>query len=55
MTLGILIAQFDFEFIDWVMPDGTVSDRPAREDERFNGALAMPPDRDMRVRWRRRY
>jgi len=53
MSLAMLIARFEIEFVEWVMPDGSPSDRPGANDMRYAGALAMPPDRDMKVRWKR--
>lgn len=53
-TIALLILKFDIEVIGWARPDGAPSDRPARPDCRFSGVGAMPPDRDLRLRWRRR-
>lgn len=53
MTVALLVANFDIEFVEWTKLDGSPSDRPAQSDARFCGAGAMPPDRDMKVRFRR--
>jgi len=54
LTVAILVSRFDVEFDAWTnLEDGSVSDRPARNDAWFSGSAAMPPDRDMRVRMRR--
>jgi hypothetical protein len=53
MTIGLLVTKFDIEFVEWTYPDGRHSDRPALNDEQYAGAVAMPPDRDMKVRWKR--
>ena len=53
ITLGLIISKFDIEFVEWTNLDGSPSDRPGVDDERFAGGGAMPPDRDMKVRWRR--
>jgi hypothetical protein len=53
LTVGILISKFDIELIEWTDLDGIKSDRPGRNNEKYNSAAAMPPDRDMRVRWKR--
>ncbi|KAH8820156.1 putative cytochrome P450 [Xylogone sp. PMI_703] len=53
MTIGLLVSKFDIEFVEWTKLDGSPSDRPARNDERYSGAGAMPPDRDMKIRWKR--
>lgn len=52
-TIGLLVSRFDFEFVEWRKLDGSVSDRPAKNDQRYCGTGAMPPDRDMRIRWKR--
>ncbi|KAL2759143.1 hypothetical protein ACRALDRAFT_2086670, partial [Sodiomyces alcalophilus JCM 7366] len=59
LAIAMLVSRFDMEFVDWVYLEdsdgraGSSSDREAREDDRFFGAASVPPDRDMRVRWRR--
>jgi hypothetical protein len=53
MTIGILISKFDIELIEWTNLDGTKSDRPGQNNGKYNGAAAMPPDRDMRLRLKR--
>jgi len=57
-TLAIMVTTFDMEMVEWVQVtlDGKSksSDRPARDNLKYCGAAALPPDRDMRVRWRRR-
>ncbi|KAI1656394.1 putative cytochrome P450 [Daldinia decipiens] len=53
MTIAMILAKFDLEFVEWTQLDGSLSDRPARNDKRYAGAAAMPPDRDMRIRWKR--
>ncbi len=47
------VSKFDIEFVEWTMPDGSPSDRAAKNDTRWSGAVGMPPDRDMKVRWKR--
>ncbi|ROT35576.1 cytochrome P450 [Sodiomyces alkalinus F11] len=58
LAVAMLVSRFDMEFVDWVYHDdhnghARTSDREAKEDDRFFGAASVPPDRDMRVRWRR--
>jgi hypothetical protein len=53
MTVALLVSRFDVEFIEWTMLDGRPSDRPAEDDERWSGGASVPPDRDMKVRWKR--
>lgn len=53
ITLGALIGRFDIEFLEWTTSKGERSDRPAENDVKYAGAVAMPPDREMKVRWKR--
>jgi len=53
MTISVIVARFDIEFTQWTRLDGSPSDREARNDDNFAGGAAIPPDRDMRVRWKR--
>lgn len=53
MTLAALITRFDMETIGWFHPNGTKSDRAAQNDQSYVGAVGIPPDRDLRVRWKR--
>ncbi len=53
MTVASVVARFDVEFVEWTKLDGTPSDRPAQNDALHAGEAAMPPDREMKVRWKR--
>ncbi|KAK1966434.1 cytochrome P450 [Colletotrichum sublineola] len=53
LAVAMIVTRFDVEFEDWVKFDGSSSDRPAINDKAYIGAGAVPPDRDMKVRWRR--
>ncbi|OTA57645.1 cytochrome P450 [Hypoxylon sp. EC38] len=53
LTISTIISRFEIEFIDWVMPDGSYSDRAALDDVEYANAVAAPPDRDMKIRWRK--
>ncbi|KAK5654464.1 hypothetical protein OQA88_7092 [Cercophora sp. LCS_1] len=53
LTIAILAHNFDMEFVEWTNEDGTPSDRPARNNLHWVGAIGMPPDRRMKVRWKR--
>ncbi len=56
LTLAMLVSRFDVEFVEWTTLNGkATSDRPAKDDGRYCGAAGMPPDRDMKIRWRRRW
>ncbi|KAK3358215.1 cytochrome P450 [Lasiosphaeria hispida] len=53
LTIAMLVSRFDIEFVEWVNRDGTPSDRPAQNDSRWSGGASVPPDRDMKVLWKR--
>ncbi|KAI0015380.1 putative cytochrome P450 [Xylariomycetidae sp. FL0641] len=53
-TIALIVSQFEIELVGWTKLDGTPSNRVAESDLRYSGAGAMPPDRDMRIRLRRR-
>lgn len=53
LAIAIIVNKFDIEFIEWTKPDGTVSEKEAQDDRRFAGFIAMAPDRDMKIRWKR--
>jgi cytochrome P450 len=52
-TIGLMVSKFKFEHVEWTYLDGRPSDRMAHSDQRYCGAGAMPPDRDMKIRWKR--
>ncbi len=49
----MVISRFDIEFVEWIKGDGSPSERSALDDAGYANAVAAPPDRDIRVRWRR--
>ncbi|OTA83400.1 hypothetical protein M434DRAFT_83944 [Hypoxylon sp. CO27-5] len=53
MAMAIVVAKFDIEFVEWIHPDGSRSDRPAKNDKKYAGAAGVPPDREMMIRWKR--
>jgi cytochrome P450 len=53
-AIVLMILRFDFEVLGYVKMDGTRSERGPRLDEEFAGSGTMPPDRDMKVRFRKR-
>ncbi len=56
LAIAMVVAWFDAESVGWTMADQSApSERPAQDDVRYSGAAAMPPDRDMKLRWRRRW
>ncbi|KAF4775274.1 hypothetical protein HER10_EVM0008585 [Colletotrichum scovillei] len=55
LAVAMIASRFDIEFEDWVNFDGSHSERPPMNDRAYVGAGAVPPDRDMRIRWKRRW
>ena len=53
LTVAMLISRFDFEFVEWIQPDGKPADRPAENTAGSHGGGSMQPDRDMKVRCKR--
>jgi cytochrome P450 len=53
LTLAMLVSRFDVEVVGWTMMDGSKSDRPAQDNTKYAGTAAMPPDRDLELRWKR--
>jgi len=53
LTIAMLACQFDVEFVEWLNFDGSVSDRPPLNDTKYSGAAGVPPDRDLKLRWKR--
>ncbi|KAH8894603.1 cytochrome P450 [Thozetella sp. PMI_491] len=53
LTIAMLVTRFDMEFVEWTKHDGSSSDRAPLPDPKYFGAAAVPPDRDMKVRWKR--
>lgn len=47
------MTRFEFEFVEWMGVDGKKSDRPPRNDSKYEGSGGVPPDVDMKVRMRR--
>jgi cytochrome P450 len=50
---ALLIINFDIELLEYVNSDGSKSDRPPKDDPSYCGTAAMPPDRDLKIRWKR--
>lgn len=53
IVCALIVSQYKLEFADWMTTDGKTSDRPGQNDKKFAGAGALPPDRDMKIRWRK--
>ncbi|ETS76480.1 hypothetical protein PFICI_11867 [Pestalotiopsis fici W106-1] len=54
LALALIVIRFDLEFVKWTNLDGSETDRPAVDDKRYAGSIAMFPDRDLCFRWRKR-
>ena len=52
-SVALFIINFDIEFIEYTHHDGTKSDRGPLDDPWWCGTAAMPPDRDLKIRWKR--
>lgn len=52
-TVAAIVSRFDLEVVAWTKADGSTSPRAAESDLRYCGAGAMPPDRDLKIRWKR--
>lgn len=53
MAIAVIVAKFEIKLVDWVNLDGSKSDRLPRDDARFAGVIAMAPDRDVKIKWKR--
>lgn len=53
VAVAMIMSQFKFKDVEWLNADGTLSDRPAADNTGYANAVATPPDREMRVKWRR--
>lgn len=53
LTVAMILSNFDIEFVEWLNLDGSPSDRPALDNTGYANAVATPPDREMKTRWRR--
>ncbi|KAK7996411.1 hypothetical protein PG989_004451 [Apiospora arundinis] len=54
LTIAVLVMSFDLELVNWVNPDGSVRDKPPRDDAAYTGFVVRPPDCDIKIRWKRR-
>lgn len=53
LTIAMIVSRFDMEFVEWTKMDGSTSERPPQQDQKYFGAAAVPPDRDMTLRLKR--
>ena len=52
-AVALLVVTFDVELLEYVHFDGSPSDRAPKDDQWWCGTAAMPPDRDLKIRWKR--
>jgi len=52
-VIALIVVNFDIELEEYTMMDGSRSDRGPQDNKRYCGTGAMPPDRDMKIRWKR--
>ena len=53
-AIALIVVNFNIEFEEYTMMDGSRSDRGPQDKKGYCGTGAMPPDRDMKIRWMRR-
>jgi hypothetical protein len=53
LAIAMFVTKFDMQFLEWINHDGSSSDREAFDNEKYCGAASVPPDRDMKIRWKR--
>ncbi|KAL2016801.1 hypothetical protein VTK56DRAFT_2970 [Thermocarpiscus australiensis] len=53
LAAAMIVSRFEVEFVQWLKPDGSASERPAQDDKNYANSVAAVPDREMKVRWRR--
>jgi hypothetical protein len=49
----MVLGDFEIEFVEWLNPDGTRSERATQDNTEYANAVATPPDKEMNVSWRR--
>jgi cytochrome P450 len=53
VAVATLVVNFDIELLDYVTEDGTRSDRGPADNPWNGGFGSMPPDRELKIRWKR--
>ncbi|KAJ8123115.1 hypothetical protein ONZ43_g853 [Nemania bipapillata] len=51
----LVVDRFDIQFGKWTRPNGAPLDSPAENDSRYSASGVVPPNRDMTIRWKRKY
>ena len=51
--IALIVVNFNIELEEYTMMDGSRSDRRPQDNKGYCGTGAMPPDRDMKIRWKR--
>lgn len=55
LVVATIVSRFEIEFEQWVKLDGSSSARPALGQRQYSTNDVIPPDRDMQIRWRRKW
>ncbi|KAK2732572.1 Cholesterol 7-alpha-monooxygenase 2 [Colletotrichum kahawae] len=55
LAVAAFVTKFDIEFVGWLNLDGSQSDRAPENDKRYAAFIAMHPDRDVAIRWKKRW
>ncbi|KAI1178072.1 cytochrome P450 [Nemania sp. FL0916] len=55
LSIAILVLKFDAQFLQWTDSDGSRSEKPPCDDQRYAGFVVMSADRGVRVRWKRNH
>ncbi|KAH7322480.1 cytochrome P450 [Stachybotrys elegans] len=54
LTIALLVTKFEIKMDGWAFfHNGSPSDRPARDDKNYAASIGVPPDREMKIKWRR--
>jgi len=52
-AMALLVINFDIELVEYVNNDGSTSMRAPKDNPWYCGTAAMPPDLDLKIRWKR--
>ncbi|KAI0873439.1 cytochrome P450 [Hypoxylon argillaceum] len=55
MAIAVVVSMFDIEPVGWTTMDGIPATGPPKDNREYAGIVAMPPDLDMQIRWKKRY
>lgn len=55
IAIAVVVSMFDIEPVGWTTMDGIPATGPPKDNREYAGIVAMPPDLDMQIRWKKRY